>query len=72
LAAVFITVAIPYVVTILLPAVELPARYNETPVSPATVTLAVPRLITLIAVPTAQDTEVLLAMVKVKFDALTE
>jgi hypothetical protein len=72
LAATFITVAIPYVVTVLLPAVELPDRYNETPVPPAMVMLAVPRFTIVIAVPTGHDTEVLLAMVNAKFEALVE
>jgi hypothetical protein len=72
LAATFITVAIPYVVTVLLPAVELPARYKLTPVPPAIVMLAVPRFTIEIAVPTGQTTDVLLAMVSAKFDALVE
>jgi hypothetical protein len=72
LAATFITVAIPYVVTVLLAEVELPARYRETPDPGAIVMLAVPRFTIEIAVPTGHDTEVLLAMVRAKFDALTE
>ena len=72
LAATFITVAIPYVVTVLLPAVELPDKYRLTPVPPAMVMLAEPRFTIEMAVPTGQDTEVLLAMVKAKFEALTE
>ena len=72
LAATFITVAMPYVVTNLLPAEEFPARYTLTPVPPAMIMFAVPRFTIEIAVPMGQDTEVLLAMVKVKFEALTE
>jgi hypothetical protein len=72
LAATFITVAIPYVVTVLLADVELPARYSETPDPGAIVMLAVPRFITLIAVPTGQLTALLSAKVKAKFDALVE
>jgi hypothetical protein len=70
LAATFITVAMPYVVTTLLADVELPARYKLTPAAGATVTLAVPRFITLSAVPTGQLTALLSAKVKAKFDAL--
>jgi hypothetical protein len=36
------------------------------------VILPEPRFTTVMAVPTAQDTEVLLAMVKVRFEALVE
>jgi len=70
LAATFITVAIPYVVTTLLAEVELPARYRLTPAAGATVTLAVPRFTMLSAVPTGQLTALLSAKVKAKFDAL--
>ena len=62
----------PYVVTVLLAELELPARYSETPDPGATVTLAVPRLTTTNDVPTGHSTDVLLAMVKAKFDALVE
>lgn len=72
LAATFITVAIPYVVTILFPELLLPDRYKETPAGATTVTLAVPRFMTLIAVPMGQDTELLSAKVRVKFDADVE
>ena len=57
---------------VLLPAEELPARYRLTPVPCAMVIVPDPRLTTVMAVPTVQETEVLLAMVKVKFEALTE
>jgi hypothetical protein len=62
----------PYVVTTLLAEVAFPARYSETPAAGTIIMLAVPRFTTLIAVPTDHDTEVLLAMVKAKFDALVE
>ena len=62
----------PYVVSTLLAAVELPARYNETPAAAATVTLPVPRLTTINDVPTGQLTALLSATVKVEFDELVE
>jgi len=65
-------VARPYVVTVLLAELELPARYRLTPDPGATVTLAEPRLTTINDVPTGHATDVLLAMVKAKFEALTE
>jgi hypothetical protein len=72
LAATFITVAIPYVVTVLLAEVELPARYRLTPDPGAIVMLAVPRFTMLIAVPTGQTTDVLLAIVRDKSEALVD
>jgi hypothetical protein len=68
LAAIFINEAIPYVVTILFPELLLPDRYKETPAGATTVTLAVPKFTMPIAVPIGQDTELLSAKVKVKFD----
>jgi hypothetical protein len=65
LAATFNMVTIPYVVTVLLPAVEFPARYRLTPDPCAIVMLPEPRFTTVIAVPTDHDTDVLLAMVRV-------
>jgi hypothetical protein len=65
LAATLSRVAIPYVVTVLLPAVALPAKYKLTPEPCAMVMLPEPRFTILIAVPTTHDTDVLLAMVKV-------
>jgi hypothetical protein len=62
----------PYVVTVLLPDVALPARYKLTPAAGATVMLAVPRFTMLSAVPTGQLTALLSAKVKAKFDALVE
>jgi hypothetical protein len=72
LADTFNSVAIPYVVSILLPAEVLPARYNDTPDAPATVILPEPKLTRLIAVPVTQLTEVLFAIVKVIFDTEVE